>query len=520
MSYDFYIFPFSIDVDWDGAFELVGDGIQKIRKEIGVDSSDGFRAFLNLRLQNPKLQVSLDHLFLLTVGACRIGIFEEKMKEVLEPLSGEFSLYLHNFRNMKRNRQDLIAILEHIAIHAGRSFWWILFRINRHSEVLRIYKTQEVSLAILKTLREIPEVLLQYQESTTRVVDYLVRWNDIDDVYANLRPIFEQGVNYQELLDPLLLQYLLLHKTTVDDFKKIINSKFLKNIFQCFLIPTAMKQTNERFGVLPKMNSSNVPAIFNSGAKVHAGEAVPTMSTRINVDKPANLNNPQPNGVAILFNETIRKIFNQKLTDVARLASSTPDYLLPIVVPIVVSVVNEKLKIPSNFGWDDYRYFAQQAEDSFENFPQPKQEIEDMVLKMTVVLVKSGSFQDVASLKQILLGLAERKGSIPFLKRPNIDDLRAAMSSLPRKFLQNLHSVVKKLGINVEKLLKPYRNGCTRSVVVQLENHFDQLDEILRKIQSRKLPLMELASFHVSSSFVLFYQLLLITNFFTVTFQC
>ncbi len=144
MSYHFYIFPFSIDVDWDAAFELVGDGIQKIRNEIGVDSSDGFRAFLNLRLQNPKLQVSLDHLFLLTVGACKIGIFEEKMKEVLEPLSGEFSLYLHNFRNMKRNRQDLIAILEQIAIHAGRSFWWILFRINRHSEVLRIYKTQEV----------------------------------------------------------------------------------------------------------------------------------------------------------------------------------------------------------------------------------------------------------------------------------------------------------------------------------------------------------------------------------------
>jgi hypothetical protein len=129
VSYDFYIFPFSIDVDWDAAFELVGDGIQKIRKEIGVDSSDGFRAFLNLRLQNPKLQVSLDHLFLLTVGACKIGIFEEKMKEVLEPLSGEFSLYLHNFRNMKRNRQDLIAILEHIAIHAGRSFWWICFAL-------------------------------------------------------------------------------------------------------------------------------------------------------------------------------------------------------------------------------------------------------------------------------------------------------------------------------------------------------------------------------------------------------
>jgi hypothetical protein len=193
--------------------------------------------------------------------------------------------------------------------------------------------------------------------------------------------------------------------------------------------------------------------------------------------------------------------------DVSRLANSTPDYLLPFVVPIVET----KLKTLSSFSWEDYRYFAQQEDINFVNFPQSKQGIEAMVSKMTVDLVKSGSFLDVASLKLVLLGLTEIEGSIPFLKRPKIVDLREAMSSLPLKFFQNLHSVVKKPGILVDKTLKPYRNGSTRSVVVQLENHFDQLDEILKKIQSRKVPLIELASLNVSSSCcLLFLQLFLL----------
>jgi hypothetical protein len=178
-------------------------------------------------------------------------------------------------------------------------------------------------------------------------------------------------------------------------------------------------------------------------------------------------------------------------SDVARLANSTPDYLLPFVGPIVET----KLKTLSNFS--RYRYFAQQEDIKFVNFPQSKQGIEAM---FSVDLVKSGSFQDVASLKLVLLVLTESEGSIPFLKRPKIVDLKEAMSSLPLKFFQNLHSVVEKPGISVDKTLKPYRNGSTRSVVVQLENHFDQLDKILNKIQSRKVPLIKLASLNVSSS--------------------
>jgi hypothetical protein len=464
----------------------VSDGIQKIRNEVGSDSSDGFRAFLTLRLQDPELQVNFDHLFLLTVGACRMDVFPEKMKQVLEARSKEFSIYLHNFF-LKRNCQDLIAILEHIAINAGRNFWWILFHLNRHFEVLRNYKNQEVTVAILKTLQDIPQVLLKNQESTTRIVDYLIRWKDIDDLYADLRPVFEyeQSVNHQQSLDTLLLTNLLLHKTTTEDLKKILNSKFLAKIFQRIFIPI-------------------VPRSVNLSANV---ETVPTMPSSITVDEPTDSNDPQSNDVALLFNETMRKIFNQKPMDVSRLANSTPDYLLPFVVPIVET----KLKTLSSFSWEDYRYFAQQEDINFVNFPQSKQGIEAMVSKMTVDLVKSGSFLDVASLKLVLLGLTEIEDRIPFLKRPKIVDLREAMSSLPLKFFQNLHGVVKKPGILVDKTLKPYRNGSTRSVVVQLENHFDQLDEILKKIQSRKVPLIELASLSVSSSCcLLFLQLFLL----------
>jgi hypothetical protein len=50
----------------------------------------------------------------------------------------------------------------------------------------------------------------------------------------------------------------------------------------------------------------------------------------------------------------------------------------------------------------------------------------------------------------------------------------------------------------VDTTLKPYRKGSTKSIVEQLENHFDQLDEIVKKIQNRQVPLIELSSLYVS----------------------
>ncbi len=430
----------------------MSESLLKIKKAVGNDCSIvGFRQFINKWLQEPELQVNFDKLYLLFIGVSISEVYLPQLKGVLESVSKEFSLYLLKLPNIRRNREHFTTVLERIALGAGRDYWWILFRsgelYNRQSAVLRRLNHREVSESILKTLQENPEILLDHVERATRVVDYLVRWNEIDELYSNLRPVvFKQNENYQHLLDPLLLRRLLICKTSMDDLKRILRSDFLRK------------------------------------------------AVGLPFEEAADLTRPNE---TTLFDEAIKTIFNQKLVDVVKLACWTPDYLLPVVVPVVETTVCQKLKTLSNLSWEEYRYFAQLEDIRFNNFPQAKQEIETRLLKMTRDHVKSGSFQDVPSVKLILLVLAERK-DVPFLDRPKVADLQKAMSRLPRKFFNNLHSVLKKPGISVDTTLKPYRKGSTKSIVEQLENHFDQLDEIVKKIQNRQVPLIELSSLHVS----------------------
>ena len=189
---------FFLLIDWDAAFEFVdSDTFRKIKQAVGNDSSSfGFRQLLNEWLQDKVLQVKFDKLYLLLIGACNTGVYLPKLKEVLGSASKKFSLYLINFQNVRRKRQDFIGVLERIAMLAGRDYWWILFRsgelYNRQSELLRKLDHREVSESILKTLQENPGILLDPQESAARVVNYLIRWNEIDELY-NYIAIFIQS---------------------------------------------------------------------------------------------------------------------------------------------------------------------------------------------------------------------------------------------------------------------------------------------------------------------------------------
>ena len=102
------------------------------------------------------------------------------------------------------------------------------------------------------------------------------------------------------------------------------------------------------------------------------------------------------------------------------------------------------------------------------------------------------------AIKLILPRLAQRKDT-PFLVCPSIADLQNAMSKLTRTFFQNLHLILKKPGACVDKVLKPFRKGDTKDIVEKLENDFDQLEEILNKIQSRSIPLIEFAILQVDT---------------------
>ena len=102
------------------------------------------------------------------------------------------------------------------------------------------------------------------------------------------------------------------------------------------------------------------------------------------------------------------------------------------------------------------------------------------------------------AIKLILPRLAQRKDT-PFLVCPSIADLQNAMSKLTRTFFQNLHLILKKPGACVDKVLKPFRKGDTKDIVEKLENDFDQLEEILNKIQSRSIPMIEFAILQVDT---------------------
>jgi hypothetical protein len=434
---------FSVHIEWDDAFEFLDDGFKKIQRTLGSKDGDvlidGFKHFFNRWIQEPELQINFDRLFLLIVGACKLKVYSEEMRAVFMETK-EFSLYLHHFSHLKRNDRHLLAVFNLIAKHGGSNFWWIFFRINRHSEELAKKPNHEVSQSLLKTLREIPEVLLDDQEHASRVVDYLVRYcNDIDALYDNLGTILTENVKYQPLLDSLLLHHLLRHKSTVDDLKKIIRSKFVEKVFQ---------------------------------------------SAAISKDKVVE-------SVEIIFN-------NKKLSDIMILGFDTPDYMLPIVAPIVESNVSKKLEKITTLSKEEINFFSSHLEnDRFNDFPEAKRKIEDKLLNAVIDSVQLGVFQDVKSVKLILLALA--KMNIPFLTRPEIVDLKKAVGSLPQRFFQNLHTVLNKPGISVYKTLKPYCKGETKTIARQVENHFEQLDELLKRIRNRKIPLSEFPVLKVRS---------------------
>ena len=438
----------SLIPDWDDAFEFLDESFQKIRRAVGDFTSIGFREFLNQWLETPEHRDNLDKLMLLIVGACKMGVVTDKIKNVLQSKRKEFSIYLHNFRSMKRKMQDLDVVQERIVTHGGRDFWWIAFHIGR-TEILQKFKHQEVSTSIIKTFQDIPEVLLACPNCAARVVEYMVKWNDIEDLYRSMLPVFAQNGNCQPRLGPLLLKSFLNQKSNIDDVIKILRSDLMKNVYYQN-IPPPLESDNE------------LPNQQNRGSH---------------------------------FIESIHTIFNRKLSDIIRLACCTPDYMLPIVTPIVDTAVMGKLKNKTNFSQDDYRFFT--TLENFNNFPEAKRQIETLLLKMTNEQLKSGSFQSVPSVKLMLIGLSEIK-DIPFLEQGNLVDLQKAMGQLPLKYFQNLNSALNENGSSVENKLKPYRKGATKDIVEKLENHFDFLEDIVVQVQKRQVPLNQLSSLDVS----------------------
>ena len=432
--------------DWDSAFELVNDIFKKIRRAIGEFTSESFREFITDQLQQKDL--NFDFLLLLVIGASQMDIYSKKLKETIEQRSRDFSLYLHRFKKFKRRHEDFKGIMKLLALHGGHNFWWIFFRMNHRVENLWDINPKELSESVLKTMIEIPEVLLTEPETASRVVNYLVHWIDIDEFYARICPIFGRNSNYQPLLETLLLKTLITNKMDIDGLSNILRSDFMKKMFEdCWCSPN---ESGNRF-------QENKADLFYRS-------------------------------IGIIFDQT-------KLKDVIMLAFQTPQYFLPIVRPVVEEFVAEKLEKQPNWNVTDYHFFANLEDNRLNNFFQAKQQIQCKLENVTRGHAKSGSFQAIPSVKLCLFALSER--DTPFLERPSIVDLHNALSSLPRKFFQNLYSALKKEGSSLNKILEPYRNGQMKEVVERVTNHFLQLEEILDKAKKLYIPLVELVCLQV-----------------------
>lgn len=446
--------------DWDTAYEFVGESLWKIQQAVGDCTSDGFRKFINQRCENPEQKIRFDQLLLLIIAAKKLDLpLRNSMMAAIQTNCKEISLYLHSsFKLFKRNLPGFLSVMEHFVQYAEpdlSDFWWILFHINHPEGKLAKYDCQKVSKSILTTLQEIPEVLLSNENVASRVVDYLAHWNEVNELHRKLQPILAVNVNYQQLINTLLLQKFLIHKTEMSDMEEILRSDFLNIAYQ----------------------------------------------SKIRTDS----NHPH-SACGALFEDAIRKIFSQKLSDVIRLTRHVPDYLLPGVIPVVENVVNQKIKSISNFNTADYTYFAQLDPNQLNNFRTTKQMIEGKLLEMTRKQLESGFFQSVPSLRLILLVLSETT-DLPLLDRPKVVDLQKTLSldRLPQNYLQNLHCVIKLPNVSVDQTLKQYRKGKTKEIVERLENHFDHLDEILNQVKNRLVPLVELTSLNACFIFRLLY---------------
>lgn len=214
----------NIKPDWDAtAYESINNSLEQIQRAIGTETEDSFLEFLNQRFKNPDQKFELDQLLLLVIAANKIGNYSGSMKSVILKNSKEFRLFLHRIICIKSIHPGFVSVLENFALEMGPDFWWILFRFDCLKEKLSKYEPEKVSESTIKTMQEIPEVLLSNAVVASEVIDYLVKWNDIDELYKTLAI---SPSCYP--LNTLLLEKSFIYKTHF----QILRSDLLMEVFR------------------------------------------------------------------------------------------------------------------------------------------------------------------------------------------------------------------------------------------------------------------------------------------------
>ena len=135
------------------------------------------------------------------------------------------------------------------------------------------------------------------------------------------------------------------------------------------------------------------------------------------------------------------------------------------------------------------KYLAARIESKdLDAFPVIKKQLGNIFLEMSVDLVKNGLFHKIPSQKLLLAALQSQE-NIPFLQSSSIAGLKEAVTSMQSNFFQNLH---KAIGSDREKRFHSYRKGELGDIVNSILQHFDFVDEIIKKAKNREVPLAEI----------------------------
>jgi len=257
-----------------------------------------------------------------------------------------------------------------------------------------------------------------------------LKCGSIDETYDRFLPIFDTNPRCKTMVDRLFLMSLLDQEKSVVVMTGVFHSRFLKEFSQ------------QEGSIL---DEDGLKAFFLS-------------------------------------------LFDRKFIDIILLASSTPDYLLRFVTPVVENLVAKKMELLSYVHRDDWQCFAKIEPNLLDKFPMIHQIIDKAFLRISSKHLDSGSFDSIPSLELILRGLAKRLDTLPFLERPNIVDLRKSVAKLPQKYFQNLHIAVK------GKDLKAHRKGETADVVEAIEKHFELVDAVVVQVRSRHISFKDVAN--------------------------
>ena len=253
-------------------------------------------------------------------------------------------------------------------------------------------------------------------------------------MYSTLIPIKTNHPEYADMVDSIFLEKLLSHNQSLEKKKQVLHYEIIQHLHGVYM------------------------------------------------------ENPQQSGQ---FAKFLSDFYNQPLpATVVWLVIATPEYLLPSVRNIVADIFQRKFHNVGSYKHQneiDMKYLAARIESKdLDAFPVIKKQLGNIFLEMSVDLVKNGLFHKIPSQKLLLKALQE---NVPFLQSSSIAGLKEAVTSMPSNFFQNLH---KAIGSDREKRFHSYRKGEFGDIVNSILQHFDFVDEIIKKKKKREVPLAEI----------------------------